>query len=109
MQLPTSVIDRIVFAVVCVILLAVSSFACIALNTTVDPPRTIPGWCFHVVIEAVFFGLFVFSGSGLLWCLTRASWAEHLFLQSESRLVIPLAIFCLVSVPFVFWAMWMGF
>ena len=105
MKLPTTVFGRFSFACVCLPLLAISALACVALHTTVPQPQTAIGWVFHFVVEALFVGLFAFSASGFLWCITQSAWSEHLLVKGTLRLLIPLMLFCLISLPFVLWAL----
>ncbi len=105
MKLPTTVLGRFSFACVCLPLLAISALACVALHTTVPQPQTAIGWVFHFVVEALFVGLFAFSASGVLWCITQSAWSEHLLVKGTLRLLIPLMLFCLISLPFVLWAL----
>ena len=104
-ELPKTMFGRFAFASVCLPLLVISAFACVALNTTAPLPQTIIGWLFYFVIEAVFVGLLAFSASGLIWCVTQAAWAEQFLVKGTMRLLIPLTVFCFISLPIVLWAL----
>ncbi len=105
MKLPRTVLGRVAFACVCVSLLVISAFVCVSLNTTAPQPQSDIGWVFHFVVEALFVRLFGFSAAGLLWCVTQSNWSEQLLVKGTLRLLIPLMIFCVISLPFVLWAL----
>ncbi len=105
LELPKSFLGRIVFAAVCLLLLPVSAVGCWCLLFVTPPGNGLVDWLFRRIVEALSFGMFFFSLFGLLWAVAAPEWADHLFQVATRRLMVALLLFCLLSLPFVFWAL----
>jgi hypothetical protein len=105
-ELPRSILGRVSFGAVCLLLLvpsAVFSYASLFGNACCN---TVEGFVFHWIGESLCVSLFFFSLFGLIWALAVPNWVDDLFQKAARKLILVLFLFCLLSLPFAFWALW---
>jgi hypothetical protein len=104
MELPKSLIGRIAFGMVCLLLIVPSAAFSYAFLIGNAQCNTLEGFLFHWIGESLCVSLFSFSLLGLIWAVTAADWVDRLFQKVVAKLM--LFLFCLLSLPFVMWALW---
>ena len=66
---------------------------------------TAVGIFFHCLAGAIFESLLLFSVLGLIWSVATPTWIEKLFQKAAQKLVLLLALLCLLGLPFALWAL----
>ena len=104
--LPQTVLGRRVLAVICVLLFPLAAFICFGLFFTAPTPGDVLELMFRIVVEVLATAMLLFSFVGLVWATARPAWAEVVIQQAIRKLMWAVLLFCLFSLPVVFWALW---
>ncbi len=108
-ELPKSILGRIAFGAVCVLLLAFSAAFLYAYIYGILSGRklcdTLEGFVFHCLAGAIFECLFLFSLLGLVWAVAAPGWVDRLFQRAAFKLVLLLALLGMLGLPFALWAL----
>ena len=104
-KLPQTFVGRSALAVVCAVLFSFSAFMCFGLMFNVQAVGGVVDQMFLVVIRSLAFALLMFSLLGLVWSLARPKWVEGLIQVAIGRLAMALFVFCVFSLPVVFWTL----
>lgn len=108
--LPQTALGRCALAAICVLLFPLSAFTCFASMSIPPEPRNVVELvvelAFRIVVEVFSLAMLVFSFFGIVWAVARPAWAEVAFQRAIRELTLAVGLLCLISVPVVFWAMW---
>ena len=66
---------------------------------------TLEGFVFLWISQSLCNGLFLFSVFGLIWAVVAPNWVDRLFQRAARNLILVLFVFCLLSLPYVLWAL----
>jgi hypothetical protein len=104
-ELPRSILGRITFGTVCLLLVVPSAAFSYAFLFGKGRCDTLEGVVFRWIGDSLCSSLFLFSLFGFIWAVATPNWVDRLFQRAARELILVLCLFCFFSLPFVLWAL----